>query len=98
MTEIGRYSAKLQFYQCIFDFFSLTKTIPQGAATTFCMLLDRLPEAGTEKLYYADCVPAKAGKNFFAKIAADSKKADQLWDLSEKYVERYLSLKDSIYS
>ena len=75
----------------------MLKTIPQGASTTFCMMLDNLPETGTEKLYYSDCVPGEVGKNYYDGIAADSKSAWQLWDISMKLVKRYLKKKKAAF-
>ena len=101
MTELGRYNKKLmaQLYTLVVVDSILgvspLKTIPQGTSTTFCMMLDTLPETGTTKLYYSDCVPGKVGKNYYDRIAADSKSAEQLWDTSVKLVNQYLLKKET---
>ena len=80
-------------YRFVFGYTPI-KTIPQGTSTTLCMMLDDLPETGTEKLYYADCVPGMVGDNYFDELTTDLKSADQLWKTSEKLVNQYLSNKN----
>lgn len=97
-TELGRNNqAMMDMFMSMFDTYtaitgdSPLKTIPQGTATTLCMMTDELPETGTEKLYYSDCVPGKVGANYYDVLATDQKSAEQLWETSEKFVNQYLS-------
>ena len=98
-TELGRhFNPNMQQYHKtmvkVIDFIfgsNPFKTIPQGTATTLCMMLDDLPETGTEKLYYSDCLPGKVGENYDDHLAADANSADQLWKLSNKCLFQYLS-------
>ena len=89
------------FGKALFEAYKFTfgdtplKTIPQGSATTLCMMLDDLPETGTQKLYYSDCLPGKVGDNYFDALASDPTKAEQLWSASEEMVRRYLDAASS---
>lgn len=107
MTELGRYRLPSDdtLYFKILSAFGKTlleafkfafgdtplKTIPQGTSTTLCMMLDDLPEAGAQKLYYSDCLPGKVGDNYFDALASDDASAEQLWSKSEGLVRQYLA-------
>ena len=67
------------------------KNIPQGTATTLCMMLDELPATGAAKLYHSDCLPGKVGENYFDQLVKVPDNSEQLWKISEKYVQQYLS-------
>lgn len=59
------------------------------------MMLHDLPEAGTEKLFFSDCLPGKPDKNYNPRYAEDSEVAEALWQYSEGLVEDYLAKRDS---